>query len=154
MIEIREAIGPVDVADARSLFEEYQAALGVDLCFQGFAAELDSLPGEYAPPGGRLLLARASDAAVGCVAMRPLSGDACEMKRLYVQPRARAACVGRRLAQRVIDEARSVGYRRMNLDTLPSMESAQRLYASLGFEDIPPYRPNPVAGVRYLGLVL
>jgi putative acetyltransferase len=154
MIEITEACDPAAIAAARSLFQEYQKALDVDLSFQGFATELDTLPGEYASPRGRLLLARDGDAVAGCVAMRPLTGDTCEMKRLYVTPRFRAAGVGRLLAERVITEARSAGYTRMYLDTLPTMKGAQRLYESLGFRDIRAYRHNPIAGTRYLGLDL
>jgi len=154
MIEISDALDPADIEAARELFREYQEALGIDLGFQGFAAELKGLPGEYAPPRGRLLLAREDGVAVGCVAMRPLSGDTSEMKRLYVRPRSRASGVGRQLAERVIAEARAIGYRRMYLDTLPTMTGAQRLYESLGFEDIPSYRHNPIAGTRFLGLDL
>ena len=154
MIEIIEARDPAAVAAARTLFEQYQKALDIDLSFQGFATELDTLPGDYASPRGRLLLARDSDAAAGCVAVRPLMRDTCEMKRLYVTPRFRATGVGRLLAERVIAEAREAGYTRMYLDTLPSMASAQRLYESLGFRDIPAYRDNPIAGARFLGLDL
>lgn len=154
MIEIDEALGPADIAAARALFREYQEALGVDLSFQGFEAELESLPGEYAPPRGRLLLARDADMVAGCVAMRPLTSDTCEMKRLYVARRFRAVGVGEQLAQRVIAEARGAGYGRMCLDTLPTMTAAQRLYERLGFTDIPPYRHNPIAGSRFLGLLL
>ncbi|HEX5714680.1 MAG TPA: GNAT family N-acetyltransferase [Thermoanaerobaculia bacterium] len=154
MIEISDALDPADIEAARELFREYQEALGIDLGFQGFAAELAGLPGEYAPPRGRLLLAREDGVVVGCVAMRPLSGDTSEMKRLYVRPRSRASGVGRQLAERVIAEARAIGYRRMYLDTLPTMTGAQRLYESLGFEDIPGYRHNPIAGTRFLGLDL
>ena len=151
---IREADGVRDVETARTLFREYEAAIGVDLCFQGFEAELAGLPGAYAPPRGRLLLAGSVDQPAGCVALRPIDGDTGEMKRLYVRPEFRAAHLGRRLAERLIADARSIGYRRMCLDTLPTMQSAQRLYESLGFRDIAPYRPNPVVGARYMGLEL
>ena len=154
MIEITEARDPAAIAAARTLFEQYQKALDIDLSFQGFATELDTLPGDYASPRGRLLLARDGDAVAGCVAMRPLTRSTCEMKRLYVTPRFRAAGVGRLLAERVIAEARAAGYTRMYLDTLPTMASAQRLYESLGFRDIPAYRDNPIAGARFLGLDL
>ncbi len=159
MIEIREAEDSDSIAAVRVLLREYQEALGVDLGFQGFEAELETLPGDYASPRGRLLLALAGDAVAGCVAMRPLPdgqtpAEQCEMKRLYVVPRFRAEGVGRRLAERVIAEARSLGYRRMCLDTLPSMGDAQRMYEKLGFRDIPPYRHNPIAGSRFLGLDL
>ena len=154
MIEIREALDAGSIAAVRALLGEYQEALGVDLGFQGFEAELATLPGDYAPPRGRLLLALAGDAVAGCVAMRPLTVEECEMKRLYVVPRFRAEGVGRRLAERVIAEARSIGYRRMCLDTLPSMADAQRMYERLGFKDVPPYRHNPIPGSRFLGLDL
>jgi GNAT superfamily N-acetyltransferase len=148
-LDTRSAMEPV-----RELFREYQAALGVDLGFQRFDAELAGLPGDYAPPRGRLLLASVGDACAGCIALRPVDADACEMKRLYVRPEFRATGLGRLLAQHVIDEARAIGYRRMCLDTLPSMAGAQRLYESLGFRDIPAYRYNPIAGTRFLGLEL
>lgn len=154
MIEITEARDPAAIGAARTLFEQYQKALDIDLSFQGFATELDTLPGDYASPRGRLLLAREGDAVAGCVAMRPLTRDTCEMKRLYVTPRFRATGVGRLLAERVIADARAAGYTRMYLDTLPTMASAQRLYESLGFRDIPAYRDNPIAGARFLGLDL
>lgn len=154
MIEISEALDPPAIAAVRILLQEYQEELGVDLGFQGFADELETLPGEYASPRGRLLLARDHDAVAGCVAMRPLTSEICEMKRLYVRPRFRAGGVGRQLAECVIAEARSAGYRRMYLDTLPTMEGAQRMYERLGFKDIPAYRHNPVAGTRFLGLDL
>jgi putative acetyltransferase len=154
LIEISEALDPAAIAAVRALFQEYQEALGIDLGFQGFAAELETLPGEYASPRGRLLLARDSDAVAGCVAMRPLTSATCEMKRLYVRPRFRALGLGRQLAERVIAEARSIGYRQMYLDTLPVMAGAQRLYESLGFKDVPAYRHNPIAGARFLGIDL
>lgn len=154
MIEISEVLDPAAVAIARDLLREYQKALGVDLSFQSFAAELETLPGEYASPRGRLLLARDEDAVAGCVAMRPLTSEICEMKRLYVRPLFRAGGMGRQLAERVIAEARSIGYLRMYLDTLPTMADAQRLYESLGFQEISPYRHNPIAGTRFLGLDL
>jgi ribosomal protein S18 acetylase RimI-like enzyme len=143
-----------DMAAVRELFREYQRELGVDLGFQDFDAELAGLPGAYAPPRGRLLLARQAGEAAGCVAMRPLAADQCEMKRLYVRPAFRAARLGLLLAERLISEAGALGYRRMCLDTLPSMARAQRLYESLGFRDIAPYRPNPVPGALYLELAL
>ena len=153
-LPIRDANGAGDVETARALFREYEAAIGVDLCFQGFEAELAGLPGAYVPPRGRLLIAGAPEAPAGCVALRPIDADAGEMKRLYVRPEFRAAHLGRRLAERVIADARAIGYRRICLDTLPMMQSAQRLYESLGFRDIAPYRPNPVVGARYMGLEL
>jgi GNAT superfamily N-acetyltransferase len=154
MISIEEATSAESIGEARRLFTEYQAALGVDLGFQDFDDELATLPGLYASPNGRLLLVRIDAAVAGCVALRPLPGDACEMKRLFVRPGFRAAGIGRVLAERVIAEASAIGYRRMYLDTLPSMGRAQQLYEVLGFRDIEPYRYNPIAGARYLGLEL
>ena len=135
-----------------ALFREYAASLGVDLGFQKFEEELASMPGDYAPPRGRLLLAYEGSAAIGCVALRPIDHAICEMKRLYVRARGRG--IGRQLAERVIAEARTIGYRFMRLDTLPSMTAAAALYASLGFREIPAYRFNPVEGTRYFELEL
>jgi GNAT superfamily N-acetyltransferase len=152
-IEIRPA-QLTDMQFARDLFREYADALGIDLCFQDFETELATLPGKYAPPKGRLLLAWAGAKAVGCVALRPIDEEDCEMKRLYVGPEARGTRVGRRLAERVCLEARDSGYQRICLDTLPTMSSALRLYASLGFRPIEPYVFNPIEGALFLGLDL
>ena len=159
MVIIRPATTPDDIPAVRALFEEYAASIGVDLCFQGFAAEVAGLPGDYAPPAGCLLLAietgGAGDArAVGCIALRPLELGICEMKRLFARPGARGTGIGRRLAEAVIAEARSRGYAKMRLDTLPSMQRARALYAALGFRSIPPYRRNPIPGADYLELDL
>lgn len=154
MIEIRPAQLPEDVPVTRQLFREYAHDLGIDLCFQGFEAELASLPGEYTPPQGRLILAWNDGRAVGCVALRPVDRGTCEMKRLYVQPGVRGRQLGRRLAEHVCREAREAGYRRICLDTLPSMTSAIRLYTSLGFRPTEPYVFNPIEGVLFLGLDL
>lgn len=159
-VVIRQAAGAQDIAAVRALFETYAAALGVDLCFQNFALELASLPGDYAPPRGRLLLALRDDAALGCVALRPLavadrsSGSVGEVKRLYVEPEARGRGIGRRLVAALLDEARTIGYRELWLDTLQSMAEAQSLYRSVGFRPTAPYYANPLPGVVYLGLAL
>lgn len=152
MIEIRAAAIPAEIPIVRELFREYADGLGIDLCFQDFEAELASLPGKYAPPRGRLLLAFDDGAAVGCVALRPIELETCEMKRLYVRPDVRGQHVGRLLAERICDEARAAAYRRICLDTLPAMTSALALYASLGFQPIEPYVFNPIEGALFLGL--
>ena len=153
-VMVRPAQSAGDVAEARRLFREYEASLDVDLLYQGFERELAELPGAYTPPRGRLLLAVDDSAPAGCVALRPLGGDVCEMKRLYVRPAARGKRVGRLLAEAVIGEARSIGYSRMRLDTLPSMKDAQALYRVLGFVEIAPYYASPVAGTRFMELAL
>ena len=142
------------VKEARRLFQEYAAATGLDLEFQGFAAELAGLPGDYAPPRGRLLLAWEDDRAIGVVAVRPLQGDIGELKRLYVAPAGRGQGVGRALVQAAIEAAREIGYSRLRLDTLPTMPEAIALYESLGFRPIAPYRHNPVPGAVFLELAL
>jgi ribosomal protein S18 acetylase RimI-like enzyme len=148
------AHGSGRVSDARRLFEEYAGSLGVDLCFQGFEEELATLPGNYAPPSGRLLLAIHGDNLAGCVALRCLEPGVCEMKRLYVRPAFRSLGVGRMLADRIIEEARDAGYRRMRLDTLPTMARARALYRQIGFREIASYRDNPIEGAAFLELDL
>lgn len=154
MLRIVDALAVDGVLKARSLFEEYAGSLGIDLDFQDFEQELATLPGSYAPPGGRLLLALQHEEPVGCVAMRPLEPSICEMKRLYVRPGFRSLGLGRMLAQRVVNEARVAGYRRMRLDSLPSMAPALALYRELGFREIAPYRANPIQGSIFLELEL
>lgn len=159
---IRRAEGESDYAIARALFEEYAAWLGENLCFQGFADELATLPGSYAPPRGRLLLALLNERIVGCIALRPLSDDkhddgatlAGEVKRLYVKPSARGRGVARDLAHHVIDDARAIGYRTLKLDTLERMRAALTLYESLGFTRCEPYYHNPLGSPVYLSLDL
>ena len=150
MISIIPAVTFDDLDIVRELFREYQRSLGVDLCFQGFDNEVAELPGSYAPPRGRLFLAFDGDDAGGCIALRPLADDLCEMKRLYLRPSLRGKGAGRALTERVIDEARAIGYRAMRLDTLPMMSEARALYVSLGFQRIAPYYENPVPGTLYM----
>ncbi len=138
----------------RCLFREYAEALGIDLGFQGFEEELAGLPGRYASPEGRLLVAFVDGKAVGCVALRKLEEGICEMKRLYVRPAHRGRGLGRRLAHAVIEEARSIGYHRMRLDSLTSLKEATALYRSLGFVEIPAYTHNPLPDALFMGLVL
>lgn len=148
---IRPARWPEDLPIVRALFVEYARGLGVDLGFQDFDAELDALPGKYAPPAGRVLLAWRDDEALGCVALRPVRDSVCEMKRLYVRAPARGMRLGRRLAERICDEARDAGYGRICLDTLSTMREARRLYEALGFEPVAPYVFNPLPGAMFLG---
>ena len=143
-----------DLETVRALFGEYAASLAFSLDFQDFAHELATLPGEYAPPRGALLVVRVEGTTCGCVGVRPLEGQACELKRLYVRPELRSGGVGRLLTEAAIERARALGYRRMLLDTVPGMERAQALYLALGFREIGAYRANPVPGARFLELDL
>jgi len=153
-VDIAPAASPEQIATARLLFTEYEASLGIELSFQGFAREVAELPGAYAPPAGRLFLATDGAEPAGCIALRPLGDGICEMKRLYVRPSVRGARLGRRLAETVIREARAIGYARMRLDTLPSMKEAFALYQTLGFREIAPYCENPIAGTHFMELDL
>lgn len=157
-ILIASAQGADDLHAVRTLFREYAASLHVDLCFQHFEEELDGLPGEYAQPRGGLLLATVCGEMAGCCALRPQDHvdyvNACEMKRLYVRPKFRGLGLGRRLAEAILDQARQAGFGCVLLDTLDDMEAARALYDELGFEDIPPYYFNPIAGAHYLKAVL
>jgi len=150
-MEIREASVPNDLPVVRELFEEYAAGLGIDLCFQGFAEELAGLPGRYTPPAGGVWLATEHGVVAGCIALRPLDGERAEVKRLYVRPAFRGMGVGRALAEHVLRAAAAAGYRRVCLDTLPSMGGAIALYRSLGFADVEAYCHNPVLGAMFLG---
>jgi ribosomal protein S18 acetylase RimI-like enzyme len=159
MLRIEQASSEDQIALARELFLEYAKALTVDLCFQDFTRELQDLPGKYAPPAGRLLFAYyndngASALLAGCGALRPLSPEICEMKRLYVRPEFRGHGIGHALTLALISVAREIGYRALRLDTLPEMREAHKLYEELGFREIAPYCANPVEGVRYLELDL
>jgi GNAT superfamily N-acetyltransferase len=151
-MRIEQVANSADVDEARALFREYETWLGLDLCFQGFEAELAALPGKYAPPEGRLLLSLDDDDGVaGCIALRKLSDGICEMKRLYVRDRWRGRGVGNQLIERLIADARIAGYERMRLDTYPAkMGMAVRLYESHGFVTIPPYYDNPHEGVLFM----
>ena len=151
---ITQARDASDFALAKSLIEEYESVLGVDLCFQNFPEEIANLPVVYGPPGGCMLLARVNDALAGCVAVRGLQDGDCEIKRLYVKNGYRNQRVGRRLVASAIGFAREQGYSRMVLDTLPGMIEAQALYLSFGFQEISAYYRNPVEGVRYMALDL
>jgi ribosomal protein S18 acetylase RimI-like enzyme len=153
-MNIRRATTEAEIAAARALFEEYAAWLSVDLCFQGFAAELANLPGLYAPPRGRLLLAWADAETAGCVALRPLGDSACEMKQLFVRPAFRGQGAGRMLAEKVVAEAKAIGYASMRLDTLPAMGAATALYESLGFVRIPAYYATPLQDTIFMELKL
>ena len=142
------------VESAKQLFLEYANSLNFSLCFQNFDKELTGLPGEYSPPSGRLVLAFEDGKLAGCVALRKIDNDICEMKRLYMRPEFRARGIGRRLATKIIEEAPEIGYLTMRLDTAPSMKEAISLYRSLGFKEIEQYRSNPIAGALFMELRL
>jgi ribosomal protein S18 acetylase RimI-like enzyme len=149
MLTIRLASGAADLAEVRALFEEYAAWLGVDLGYQRFAEELASLPGAYVPPTGALLLAADGERVIGCVAMRALDSETCEMKRLFVRAAGRGTGAGRALVEAILAAGRAAGYRRMRLDTMERMQAAIALYRSLGFREIAAYYPSPVAETHY-----
>jgi ribosomal protein S18 acetylase RimI-like enzyme len=152
---LRQAESSAQIAQARELFLEYADSLGFSLCFQSFDQELAGLPGDYAPPDGRLLIAEYRGQAAGCVALHKLDSGICEMKRLYLRPQLRGRGVGRALAEAVIQEARAIGYRKMRLDTVePVMPNAVAMYRRLGFVEIESYRTNPIAGALYMELAL
>ena len=153
-VDIVWATTPEDMDVARGLFREYAASLNVDLCFENLDKELERLPGEYAPPDGRLLFAMVDKNIEGCVALKKAGDHLCEMKRLFVRPAFHGMGIGKRLVLTLMDEARAAGYRRLRLDTLPSMQEAIRLYRRLGFAEIHPFRPVPVPGTLYMEIKL
>lgn len=153
--EVLPAESPQQIALVRELFLEYANSLNFSLCFQSFEKELAELPGEYAPPDGRLLLAAHGAQLAGCVALHKIENEICEMKRLYVRPQFRGKGLGRVLAERVVADAREIGYKRLRLDTVePVMRDAVALYRRLGFREITPYRENPIQGALYMELKL
>ena|SRR5947209_5159755 len=153
--DFQRAESPEQIGQIRELFLEYANSIGFSLCFQNFDHELAALPGDYAPPTGRLLLATSIGHPAGCVALHKLQEDVCEMKRLYVRPQFRGKRLGHELAKKVIAEARQIGYKYIRLDTVePVMKTAVEMYRQLGFREIPPYRPNPIAGALYMELQL
>jgi ribosomal protein S18 acetylase RimI-like enzyme len=151
-ISIIQAETQEQVKDAKALFLEYAKSLNFDLCFQDFDKELASLPGDYTPPEGRLLIAMQNNQVAGCVALRKFEDNICEMKRLYVKPEFRGMKIGKLLAERILEEAKSIGYKKMYLDTVPSMKEAIQLYKNLGFNEINPYRYNPQPGAIFMEL--
>jgi putative acetyltransferase len=152
---VTQAETPFQIAQIRELFLEYAQSLGFSLCFQSFDRELAGLPGDYAPPEGRLLLAEYEGEVVGCVALHKLEPGVCEMKRLYLRPTVRGKGLGRILATHIIAEARQIGYQRMRLDTVePVMKDAVAIYRKIGFREIAPYCTNPIAGALYMELQL
>jgi putative acetyltransferase len=152
---VAQAESPAQIAQARELFLEYAQSLGFSLCFQNFDQELAGLPGDYAPPDGRLLLATYEDQLAGCVALHKLEPEICEMKRLYLRTQFRGKRLGRVLADQIIAEARQIGYQRMRLDTVePIMKDAVAMYRGIGFQEIASYRPNPIVGALYMELQL
>lgn len=154
MLNFVQATSQEHISATRELFLEYADSLKIDLCFQGFDKELKGLPGEYAPPQGRLFLFYYDNQLAGCAALRKQDNSIGEMKRLYLKPAFRGKGIGRAIANHIISEARSIGYERLRLDTLPMMKEAIPLYRSLGFQEIKPYRVNPIVGALYMELQL
>lgn len=154
MLKINVTENGQDIESVRTLFTEYADSLGFDLGFQNFDEELASLPGDYAPPEGCILLATYRGQLAGCVALRRLEEGVCEMKRLYVRPQLRGSGIGRALAEAIVEKAQRIGYKLMRLDTVPAMKAARKLYESLGFEQIEPYRYNPIEGAVFMELDL
>jgi putative acetyltransferase len=154
-LRMTQASSPAQIAQVRELFLEYAKSLGFSLCFQSFDQELAGLPGDYSPPDGRLLIAEYEGEIAGCVALHKLEPGICEMKRLYLRPAFRGKGLGRRLAETILNEARSIGYQRLRLDTVERvMRDAVGLYRALGFHEIAPYRANPMEGTLYMELEL
>lgn len=154
MAEFIAAVTEEDYREARALLREYEAEIEVDLCFQGFQEELETLERVYGPPGGILFLLRQEERTAGCVALKDLGGGVCEMKRLFLRPGFRGEGLGRRCAERIVQAAREMGYGAMRLDTLPAMRAAIALYRSLGFTEIPRYTENPLEGALFMELRL
>jgi putative acetyltransferase len=159
MLQITQALAEPAISQARTLFQEYAMTPGVEACLQDFERELASLPGQYGPPTGRLLLALRQgpagiDEPVGCVGLRKLENGVCEMKRLYVRPSLRGEGAGRAMVEKLISEARAIGYGKMRLDTLPTMLEALTLYRELGFREIPAYLKNPTPNALCFELAL
>ena len=154
MCEFIIAQSEEDYREAAALLREYEAGLGIDLCFQGFPEELESLERMYGPPGGRFLIVRQGELTAGCVALRDLGGKICEMKRLFVRPDFRGRGLGRRCAEEIVRTAGEMGYAAMRLDTLPTMREAIALYRSMGFREIAPYAENPIEGALFMELGL
>ena len=154
MLRIGEIEREEDLNEVKKLFGDYASSLEISLDFQDFDNELVHLPGDYSPPDGSILVASWEGEVAGCVALRKFANGICEMKRLYTKPQFRGLGIGRALCEAIIARARRIGYERMRLDTLPSMETARGLYASLGFKEIEPYRYNPIEGAHFMELVL
>ena len=152
--KIIQATEKNQISSVKELFLEYAESLNFKLCFQDFDKELESLPGDYSPPDGRLYIALYENKPVGCIALRKFMDSVCEMKRLYVRPQFRGNNIGKKLVELLIEDARKIGYKKMVLDTVPSMQTAQKLYRSFGFCEIKPYRINPVKGAKYMELKL